>query len=49
MKIRKICFVGYGSHVEKTLLPSLNLEKKKRGACMINMVIFFIKIVNWVI
>jgi hypothetical protein len=28
MKIKKICFVGYGSHVEKTLIPSLNLKKK---------------------
>ena len=28
MKIKKICFVGFGSHVEKTILPSLSLDKK---------------------
>ena len=26
MKINKICFVGYGSHVEKTIIPSLSLK-----------------------
>lgn len=28
MRIKKICFIGYGSHVEKTLIPSLNLNNK---------------------
>ena len=28
MKIKKICFVGFGSHVEKTIIPSLSLDKK---------------------
>jgi hypothetical protein len=28
MRINKICFIGYGSHVEKTLIPSLNLNNK---------------------
>jgi predicted dehydrogenase len=28
MKINKICFIGYGSHVEKTLIPSLKINKK---------------------
>ena len=28
MKIKKICFIGYGSHVEKTLIPSLKINKK---------------------
>ena len=28
MKINKICIVGYGSHVEKTIIPSLTLNKK---------------------
>jgi predicted dehydrogenase len=28
MKIKKICFVGYGPHVEKTIIPSLKLKKE---------------------
>jgi predicted dehydrogenase len=28
MRIKKICFIGYGSHVKKTLIPSLNLNNK---------------------
>jgi hypothetical protein len=28
MKIKKICIVGYGPHVEKTIIPSLSLKKK---------------------
>ena len=28
MRIKKICFIGYGSHVEKTLIPSVNLNNK---------------------
>jgi predicted dehydrogenase len=28
MKIKKICFVGYGSHVKKTLIPSLTLRNE---------------------
>ena len=28
MKIKKICIVGYGSHVEKTIIPSLSIKKK---------------------
>ncbi|CAO6130731.1 MviM Predicted dehydrogenases and related proteins [Candidatus Pelagibacterales bacterium] len=28
MRIKKICFIGYGEHVEKTLIPSLNLNNK---------------------
>lgn len=28
MKIKKICIVGYGSHVKKTIIPSLSLSSK---------------------
>ncbi len=28
MKTKKICIVGYGSHVKKTIIPSLNLDDK---------------------
>jgi predicted dehydrogenase len=28
MKIKKICFVGYSPHVEKTIIPSISLDKK---------------------
>ena len=28
MKIKKICIVGYGSHVENTIIPSLNIHTK---------------------
>ena len=28
MKIKKVCIVGYGSHVEKTIIPSLSIKKK---------------------
>ena len=28
MKIKKICIVGYGSHVKNTIIPSLNLQTK---------------------
>ena len=28
MKIKKVCIVGYGPHVEKTIIPSLSLNKK---------------------
>ena len=28
MRIKKICFIGYGSHVKKTIIPSLNLKNK---------------------
>ena len=28
MKIKKVCIVGYGPHVEKTIIPSLSLKKK---------------------
>ena len=28
MKIKKICIIGYGLHVEKTIIPSLALNKK---------------------
>ena len=28
MRIKKVCFIGYGLHVEKTLIPSLNLNNK---------------------
>ena len=28
MTIKKICIVGYGSHVKNTIIPSLNLEAK---------------------
>ena len=28
MKYKKICLVGYGSHVKNTIIPSLNLDKK---------------------
>ena len=28
MPINKICFVGYGNHVKKTLIPSLTIKKK---------------------
>lgn len=28
MRIKKICFIGYGLHVEKTLIPSVNLNNK---------------------
>ena len=28
MKIKKICIIGYGSHVKKTIIPSLNLKSK---------------------
>ena len=28
MKIKKVCIVGYGPHVEKTIIPSLSLKKR---------------------
>src|SRR6056300_772564 len=28
MPINKICFVGYGNHVKKTIIPSLKIKKK---------------------
>ena len=28
MQINKICFVGYGNHVKKTIIPSLSIKKK---------------------
>ena len=28
MKIKKICIVGYGSHVKNTIIPSLNIQTK---------------------
>ena len=28
MRFKKICFIGYGSHVNKTIIPYLNLNKK---------------------
>lgn len=28
MKIKKICIVGFGSHIKNTIIPSLNLETK---------------------
>ena len=28
MKIKKICIVGYGSHVKNTIIPSLNMQTK---------------------
>jgi predicted dehydrogenase len=28
MKSKKICIVGYGSHTQKTIIPSLNLKKE---------------------
>jgi hypothetical protein len=28
MKMKKICIVGYGSHVKNTIIPSLNLKNK---------------------
>ena len=28
MKNKKICIIGYGSHVKKTIIPSLNLKKE---------------------
>lgn len=28
MKIKKICIVGYGSHVKNTIIPSLNIQNK---------------------
>ncbi len=28
MSINKICFIGYGNHVKKTIIPSLTINKK---------------------
>ena len=28
MSINKICFIGYGNHVKKTIIPSLKIKKK---------------------
>lgn len=28
MSINKICFIGYGNHVKKTIIPSLTIKKK---------------------
>lgn len=46
MKIKKICIVGYGSHVKNTIIPSLDLKNinikiitKKKSIILIHFLI----------